>query len=416
MKRFPALAILYYGFTVIIGAILVFYFLSFGTTNKTSKLLTKYAEESKHFDMTRLLSVYQNPNVILEQTLDDGTKFSVYEVDATYSKTIDEKNYYLTEKGYMGIITNPGDNWNRKEYQDNDGVYHNNFGLVFNGTNTSGESISYTYRIGYVESETYESDTIKNTIKNRYYSYETCQFYYFMIGDSVFEENNLASISSFSFVNANSEVSSTIDFLSPLTLTSDFFNYMAEFNTTYNNYVITSESDSTISDSTIQAYVDETNLKIVEAGYFKTNYAEVVKYVPLQNVLKIVGYFLAILIIGDFLVGKHRIIHFFAKLFGKKSPSNNVPEYMDTYEVNVTFKANGIVDDSEIKIRYFSESGNELIFNLNKGNNFEDTKRIQNGTYTNPIIESRDYICDDLPSSLTIKGFKFYQEFTFRKK
>ena len=127
---------------------------------------------------------------------------------------------------------------------------------------------------------------------------------------------------------------------------------------------------------------------------------------------------MAILIIGDFLVGKHRIIHLFARLFKKNaSPKNAIPEYMDDYEVNVTFKAN--VDQNEsanITINYVSENGNSISFNLTKSNNYEETKRIKNGTYINPHIEATGLTCEDVPSQLIIKGFKYYQEFTFSKK
>ena len=138
----------------------------------------------------------------------------------------------------------------------------------------------------------------------------------------------------------------------------------------------------------------------------------------MQNALKIVGYFLAILIIGDFLVGKHRIIHLFAKIFKKnKSPKNAIPEYMDDYSVNVTFKAIvGEGENANIVISYVSESGNLIKFNLTKSNNYEETKQIKNGTYINPQIETTEFVCEDVPSSLTIKGFKYYQEFTFIKK
>ena len=413
MKRFPALAILYYGFTVIIGAILVFYFLTYGATNKMSKELTKCAEDSKFLEMTQLLSVYQDPNVVLEQTLDDGTKFAIYQVDATYSKTVDDTKYVFLEKGYMGLITNPGSNWVRDEYTDNDGVKRNNFGLLFNATNTNGETVTYNYRIGYVEGEKYASDTEESTIKNRWYSYETCKFYYFMIGDEVFEENNLSSISSFSFVNANSTTSATINFNTPLTLESSFFTKMTEFNTKYNQMVLDNVSNSEIND-----YVDSFNSEVKSLNYTTSIYAETVKYVPMQNALKIVGYFLAILIIGDFLVGKHRIIHLFAKIFKKnKSPKNAIPEYMDDYSVNVTFKAIvGEGENANIVISYVSESGNLIKFNLTKSNNYEETKQIKNGTYINPHIETTDLVCEDVPSSLTIKGFKYYQEFTFIKK
>lgn len=413
MKRFPALAILYYGFTVIIGAILVFYFLTYGATNKMSKELTKYAEDSKFLEMTQLLSVYQDPNVVLEQTLDDGTKFAIYQVDATYSKTVDDKTYYFCEKGYMGLITNPGKNWVRDEYQDNDGATRNNFGLSFACTNTNGVNVTYNYRIGYVDGEKYASDKEESIIKNRWYSYETCKFYYFMIGDEVFEEYGLSSISGFSFVNANSSTSSTITFNSPLTLTSNFFTKMTEFNTKYNQMVLDS-----VNDSEINSYVDSFNNEIESLNYTTSNYSSIVKYVPLQNTLKIVGYFLVILIIGDFLVGKHRIIHLFARVFKKNtSPKNAIPEYMDDYEVNVTFKAN--VDQNEsanITINYVSENGNSVSFNLTKSNNYEETKRIKNGTYINPHIEAIDLVCEDVPSQLIIKGFKYYQEFTFSKK
>ena len=413
MKRFPALAILYYGFTIIIGVILVFYFLSYGTTNKTSKALIKYAEDNKYFEMTQLLSVYQNEDAVLTQTLEDGTSFAIYEVDATYSKTVDDTTKYYVEKGYMGLITNPGSKWVRSEYEDSDGRTINNFGLSFTGLDKENNTINYEYRIGYVSGETYASDSEEATIKNRWYSYETCKFYYFMIGDVVFEENNFASVSSFSFVNADKSVAQTVTFDSPLTLTSDFFTKVSEFNTKYNQMI-----DDGTSNSDINSYVDEYNNTMTSAGYSMTSYQTLVKYVPLQNALKIIGYFLIILVIGDFLVGKHHIIHLFQRLFGKGAKaSKDIPDYMDSYDVNVVFKAivpNGY--NKIINIKYVSEAGDSKNFELKPSNNFEAEDRIKNGIYQNPTFDCEGLKCIDIPSSINIKGFKYYQEFKFEEK
>lgn len=412
MKRFPVLSILYYGFTIIIGIVLAFYFLAYGETVKVANTLSDYSSDNNYYGIVRLLSVYQNPEAVLTGELTDGTDYAVYEVDTTYSVSDEDSNtYYYLEKGYMGIINNLGDGWDRSDYTDGDGVTDNNFGLLFNGINEGGEAVSYTFRIGYYSDNTDDiSDDELTVIQNRYYSYQTAGFYYFMIGDQVFEEYGFSEVSSFTFVNGDESQYETVSSLN-WNLESDFFTTVESFNTSYNNLIAnggTSDDINTLSDKFLETYNN--------TSYSVSNYSEVVKYVQLQSILKILAYFLIIYIIGDFLVGKHRIIHLFARIFGKNKGKalEEVPEYMQDYEVNVIFKA--IVSseyNKEITIKYQSEANDEVVFHLKASEGYETSKRIKNGLYSHPEIICEGLKCVDVPSTINVKGFKFVQEFEF---
>lgn len=418
MKRFPVLSILYYGFAVIFGVILTFYWFAYGESSKVAKSLADNSSKNNYYDITRLLSVYQNPSPVLEvKSLADGTTFSVYEVDTTYSKKEDDTTSYYLEKGYMGIINNPGDGWNRETTTDVDGLPLNAFGLRFEGLNSNGDTVTYNYRIGYDASDSSLSklsDEEVSLIKNRFYSYQTAGFYYFMVGDVVFEEVGFDSITSFSFIQSDESVYETYQLENAWKLESGFFTTVSSINDEYNLAIKNKESS------------DELNKKaanyltvVEEAGYSSTNYSDVVKYVQLQNVLKIIGYFLIVLILGDFLVGKHRIIHLFGSIFmkNKKSGEDDLPDYMKTYEVNVVFKAVVPLNYTKpITIKYTSDEGKVLELTLRHTNSYEDSMRIQNGLFRNPEVHADGLKCVDLPSQINVKGFKYSQEFIFENE
>jgi hypothetical protein len=80
-----------------------------------------------------------------------------------------------------------------------------------------------------------------------------------------------------------------------------------------------------------------------------------------------VAYILIVLILGDFLVGRHYIINLFRRLFGKnKAPKiEEVDEYITPHELNTTFEAS--VPDNykkEVTIKYQNEAGEQYVFNL----------------------------------------------------
>ena len=421
MKRFPVLSILYYGFTVIIGIILAFYFFVYGTQLKVADTLRARANNNDAYGVTRLISGYQNSESVYEKTIDGVGTLGVYEAVTSYLTTIPDgdstKSVTKLERGYMGVITNVGSEWKRSVYTDEDGKSFNHFGLRFNGVDKDGNSTSYDYRIGYLSTETYKDTQEANLYNNRYSSYEVSGFYYFMIGDVEFSEGGLTSITSFDFINNDESVleNKTQTLTTSWTLDTPFLNLVKDFEEKYNNLIDTNE----ITQDKVNAISDEfETVYSTYDKYTKSDFKDVTKNVNLFSVIKMIAYILIVWIVGDFLVGRHYILNFFRRLFGKNVQKvENVVEYQPKHELNTTVEAD--VPDNykkEVTIKYISEEGSEVVFNLKPSNGYKETKLIMSGDYSHPEIIAEGLTCLDIPSILKVNGLTFTAKFIFERK
>lgn len=409
MKRFPILSILYYGFTIIFGIILAFYWFALGAQVKASETLTKRAKAGDSEGVVSLLNGYYNQNKVDTFEIANVGTVDIYEVVTTYTKSVTEDDkttsYTLLEKGYMGIIYNVSDKWDRESYQDSDGRTWNKFGIRFNGIDKDGASTTYFYRIGYDANDSSITDDEKSEIQNRSASYSACGFYYFLLGDRNYE--SAASYQSFDVLTSKQEVAGSATFTSSYNLSSTFFETVEPLVSGYNELVLSKTATS----DNVNKLLDEFTTNYEKHEEFKTSdYKDVTKNVTLYAFLKLLAYILIILIIGDFLVGKHRIIHFFKKLFGKDKSKfeENAETYYVKHELNATVEA--VVPegyDKTITIKYISEEQVEVVFNLNIDNAYKETKLITSGVYNHPTVIADSLKCLDIPSELKVNGLKY---------
>ncbi len=412
MKRFPVLSILYYGFTIIFGIILAFYWFALGAQIKASDTLTKRAKAGDTKGVVSLLSGYYNETKVDSFEIENVGNVDIYEVVTTYtsSKEVDgtTKSYTLLEKGYMGIIYNVSDSWDREDKSDSDGKTYNRFGIRFNGADKEGNTSSYFYRIGY---DTTVAESESSEIQNRAASYSACSFYYFLIGDRAYQ--SFTQFDSMDFITSDDKVVGSKTFSQSYQLTSKFFTETDYLVTNYNALAL---NDNATSDN-VNAILEVFNNKYKEYETFKTSdYQDVIKNVNLYSSLKLLAYILIVLIIGDFLVGKHRIIHAFKKLFGKeKSKFEEVEStYYNEHELNVTIEAKVPEGyNKTITVKYVSESQKEIVYNLNKENEYKLTQLITSGVYNHPEIIADGLKCVDIPSELKINGLKYSVKLEF---
>ena len=417
MKRFPVLSILYYGFTIIFGIILAFYWFALGAQIKASETLTKRAKAGDTQGVVSLLSGYYNENKVDSFEIENVGSLDIYEVVTTYTSTKEvdgtTKSYTLLEKGYMGIIYNVSDSWDREDKSDSDGKTYNRFGVRFNGVDSEGNTQSYFYRIGY-DSTVAESES--SEIQNRAASYSACSFYYFLIGDRAYQ--SFTQFDSMDFITSDDKVVASQTFSQSYQLTSDFFTVTGKLVTDYNALAL---NDNATSDN-VNAILEVFNNSYKEYENFKTSdYQDVIKNVNLYSSLKLLAYIVIVLIIGDFLVGKHRIIHAFKKLFGKEKSKFEEVEttYYNEHELNVTVEAKVPEGyDKTITVKYVSESQKEIVYNLNKDNEYKLTQLITSGVYNHPVIIADGLKCVDIPSELKINGLKYSVklEFNYEEK
>lgn len=412
MKRFPVLSILYYGFTIIFGIILAFYWFALGAQIKASETLTKRAKAGDTQGVVSLLSGYYNENKVDSFEIENVGSLDIYEVVTTYTSTKEvdgtTKSYTLLEKGYMGIIYNVSDSWDREDKSDSDGKTYNRFGVRFNGVDSEGNTQSYFYRIGY-DSTVAESES--SEIQNRAASYSACSFYYFLIGDRAYQ--SFTQFDSMDFITSDDKVVASQTFSQSYQLTSDFFTVTGKLVTDYNALAL---NDNATSDN-VNAILEVFNNSYKEYENFKTSdYQDVIKNVNLYSSLKLLAYIVIVLIIGDFLVGKHRIIHAFKKLFGKEKSKFEEVEttYYNEHELNVTVEAKVPEGyDKTITVKYVSESQKEIVYNLNKDNEYKLTQLITSGVYNHPVIIADGLKCVDVPSELKINGLKYSVKLEF---
>ena len=417
MKRFPVLSILYYGFTIIFGIILAFYWFALGAQIKASETLTKRAKAGDTQGVVSLLSGYYNENKVDSFEIENVGRLDIYEVVTTYTSTKEvdgtTKSYTLLEKGYMGIIYNVSDSWDREDKSDSDGKTYNRFGIRFNGVDSEGNTQSYFYRIGY---DTTVAESESSEIQNRAASYSACSFYYFLIGDRTYQ--SFTQFDSMDFITSDDKVVASQTFSESYQLTSNFFTVTGKLVTDYNNLAL---NDNATSDN-VNAILEVFNNSYKEYENFKTSdYQDVIKNVNLYSSLKLLAYVLIVLIIGDFLVGKHRIIHAFKKLFGKEKSKFEEVEttYYNEHELNVTVEAKVPEGyDKTITVKYVSESQKEIVYNLNKDNEYKLTQLITSGVYNHPEIIADGLKCVDVPSELKINGLKYSVklEFNYEEK
>ncbi len=421
MKRFPILSILYYGFTIIFGIILAFYWFALGGQIKASDTLTKRAHAGDTKGVVSLLCGYYNETKVDTFEIENVGNVDIYEVVTTYTKTVEKEvdgetkstTYTLLEKGYMGIIYNVSDSWDREDKTDSDGKTYNRFGVRINGVDKEANTSSYFYRIGY---DSTVSDSEKSEIQNRAASYSACSFYYFMIGDRAFD--TFTQFESIDFITSDDKVAGSATFSQSYQLTSTFFSTTGTLVSEYNALALAEKASS----DNVNAVVEKFNAEYEKYDTFKqSDYQDVIKNVTLYSTLKLIAYILIILIIGDFLVGKHRIIHFFKKLFGKEKSSFETDDvtYYNEHELNVTVEASVPEGyDKTITIKYVSESQKEIVYNLNKENEYKLTQLITSGVYNHPQIIADGLKCVDIPSELKINGLKFSikLEFIYEEK
>lgn len=417
MKRFPVLSILYYGFTIIFGIILAFYWFALGAQIKASETLTKRAKAGDTQGVVSLLSGYYNETKVDSFEIENVGNVDIYEVVTTYTSTKEvdgtTKSYTLLEKGYMGIIYNVSDSWDREDKSDSDGKTYNRFGIKFNGVDKEGNTSSYFYRIGY---DTTVAESESSEIQNRAASYSACSFYYFLIGDRAYQ--SFTQFDSMDVITSDDKVVASQTFSKSYQLTSNFFTVTGKLVTDYNALAL---NDNATSDN-VNAILEVFNLSYKEYENFKTSdYQDVIKNVNLYSSLKLLAYILIVLIIGDFLVGKHRIIHAFKKLFGKEKSKVEEVEttYYNEHELNVTIEAKVPEGyNKTITVKYISESQKEIVYNLNKDNEYKLTQLITSGVYNHPQVIADGLKCVDIPSELKINGLKYSVklEFNYEEK
>lgn len=150
-----------------------------------------------------------------------------------------------------------------------------------------------------------------------------------------------------------------------------------------------------------------------EQGYNVSNPSDRIGNVTGKTILQMVLYFVIMMIIGDFLVGKHYIVYFIGKLFGKKGAKRDKDEQQidNKYEVNVDFEINVPAGyDKDVYIKYQKDEENVIEVTLTKALEYKFTARYQNGQYNLVSVEAEGLHVMKPQKTITVRGFRYKLE------
>lgn len=241
----------------------------------------------------------------------------------------------------------------------------------------------------------------------------------------------VGSIQTLTFYDSNGDV-----FGQPLTLTealsytSDFFAHfeqIEEYNGLVEQYSTATSEERTAIEGRLSALFNGMTGPLAQDNSYVVISARSVDYINVTTQIKkradikalpfTIGYFVAIYVIADFLLGSHLIIKFFRwflfkvckiKPKNKQKRSSGDVFGSDYYSsVTMSLDVTGVPDFNEsVQVKY-ANSDVEVVFILLKENNYTATERIKAGTYVNPFIDmNRDYAPTDLPDNLVVEGYK----------
>lgn len=145
-------------------------------------------------------------------------------------------------------------------------------------------------------------------------------------------------------------------------------------------------------------------------GYLIYDNSKISKNATVWTIVQIVIYAVVILVIGDLLVGKRRIISFFSRLFGHRGPKKDDDEVqiVNEYEVNVVctaFVPVGYTD--KIAVLYAKENGEKMIFELDSQHNYKMAKKYKNGQYEFQGLEAKGLHLIKTNRKINVRGYRF---------
>lgn len=145
-------------------------------------------------------------------------------------------------------------------------------------------------------------------------------------------------------------------------------------------------------------------------GYKLADVSGIITKARILTVVQVVCYFLVIFVIGDFLVGKRRIMSLCSRLFGKNNKKNKSEDVVinNDYEVNVVCSANvpfGYKD--KISVVYGKENGEKMLFELDYSHNYKMAKRYKNGEYEFLALNANGLHLIKTNKKINVRGYRF---------
>lgn len=394
-------AIIYYLFTFSLGILMALflpYLLYF--YSESVNYIQDELESGNYANALSIVGGYYDDRYVFEQKFDGGG--IVLFTAITLEEGVDAEGEVLADRyvrnSYAGflygagdyLVTKTEDNKTKIIVVDIDGAEHS---VEILNTNTDGD-----------DNDT--KDTVATLLQNS-----------FLFVDLTEEVKSIARIK---FVDCDGDIYQQFEIETPLDFGEKFFEDVKPFVELYNAERPDTEEGVAALENELAKTGDA--FLALDEHYKMSTDGVVQSKADTKSAIIVVVYFVAIYIIGDFLVGGRYILKFFKflnrKVF-KIKINRKAPKYKEAFGHDYFCKVTLSADVSEaddfnesVQVRYSNENG-EIEFSLLKSNGYKQTLSVKAGDYVNLWVDiNTDYATQDLPDTLEVEGFQ--KEITFK--
>ncbi|MGM9968806.1 MAG: hypothetical protein ACI35S_00250 [Anaeroplasma sp.] len=382
------LKIVYYVFTFGLGIVLVLVLPGIFFYENLALEMEKSLNEARYSDAMKLIGGYYDEEYVYQSDFIDGSGVVIFKAATLFvNEDEDATQTYNIQESYAGFLYKSKNNYLVKRTDNNQTKI-----IV---TDLDGNKVD-------IDILNYDSDG-----DEKFDTVSTLEEFSYVYFDLSIDK--ISSLNKIEFIDREGNKYQTIDNLG-LDFNEQFFIELKPFIEEYNN-----NSGSEL----LKDYHNEFISK--KDSYKMGNYGDIQSQSNKKATIIVLVYFIWIYVLGDFLVGKRYILHFFKwminKIRGKsEEPNKEIKNtYSNDYYCQLTFVLNVDNDcDINVSIKYHNENF-EIEMILTKDNNYEIQKRVHAGKYVNAWLECPGYQALNLPKTLDVRGYKMKVEVTLER-
>ena len=414
--------VVYYLFTIMLGILMcVFLPYFFLYDGESLNMMEDALEGGNPAGAMAFVGGYYNAEPIFAEDFQNGGSIVVFESATLYTHKYEaEENEepqtkLRLHKSYYGFVYGVDGIYSTSQEQNNKST--------LKITTTSGE----------VDFQILNSDSNNDEVMDYISTLRKNGFFVVEMGEEDLANLGITSMSAFKFIDKDGNVFAEISlpedvFGEGKLFSTAFFNDVEPAVLKYNEMIdfeVNSPNDENYN-TVMQGFAQEVSKfdeQILKKGYLKSSTTIAKTRADKLATIVIVIYFVAILVIGDFLVGPKFLLRFFKwflvkvckvdeeKLTFKRKDKNPQPddvEFGNDYYCQVKFEIaeeNRENLDDQLIITYASDKQN-VVFTLDKDNGYTELQRVQKDVLKLVSAESLNSVSyTEIPDSLAVSGF-----------
>ena len=414
--------ILYYLFTILVGILMcVFLPYFFLYDGESLNMIEDALESGDPAGAMAFVGGYYKSEPIFAKDFENGGSIVLFESATLYThkyeaeKDEEPQTKLRLHKSYYGFVYGVEDIFDASKEQDNKTI------------------LKISTADGEVDFPLLDSDSNKDGVMDYISTLRKNGFFVLELGEDDLAEIGVTSMSTLKILDKDGNVFAEMtlpdeEFGEGKLFGDEFFSDVEPAILKYNQMIdfeMASPNDENF-DTKMQSFAKELNdydEQILAKGYKKSSISIAKTRADKIATIVIVVYFVAILVIGDFLVGPRWILKFFKWFLVKvckvdpekltikrkeKIKQHDDVDFGGDYYCQVKFELDpeqkGSIDD-QIIVAYASEKQN-VVFDLNKGNEYSEIQRIQKDVLKLTSVESSNGIAyNEIPDLLNVEGF-----------